>query len=232
MNHIQEYLYHFICLFFPRNCEACNTNLVKSEKMLCTKCLNDIPKTNFHEKEDNILNRVFYGITNIKYSTAFYFFRKGSKFQVLIHKLKYNGQKELGVELGRMGGSEIKNSFFKEIDLIIPVPLHNARKRERGYNQSEMIAQGLSETLGKDYKDNILLRHIYTQTQTKKSLEERRRNVNSAFKVVNESIIKGKHILLVDDVITTGSTIVACANELLKIKGVTVSIFAAAYTDI
>ncbi len=232
MNLIQEYLYHFGGLFFPRNCEACNTNLVKGEKVLCTKCLNDIPKTNFHKNEDNVLNRVFYGITNIKYSTAFYFFRRGSKFQSLIHKLKYNGQKELGVELGRMGGSEIKNSFFKEIDIIIPVPLHPARKRERGYNQSEMIAQGLSETLAKDYKTDILLRHIYTQTQTKKSLEERRKNVNSAFKIVNKDIIKEKHILLVDDVITTGSTIVACANELLKIKNVTVSIFAAAYTDI
>ncbi len=231
MKLILDYLNHFGRLFFPQNCEACNTNLLKGEETLCTKCLYDIPKTNFHEKEDNALNRTFYGITKIKYSTAFYFFRKGSKFQILIHKLKYNGQKELGVELGRMSGSEIKNSIFSEIDIIIPVPLHQARQRERGYNQSKMIAEGLSETMGKEYRTNILLRHVYTQTQTKKTLEERRKNVNSAFKIEKEELIKGKHILLVDDVVTTGSTLVACTNELLKIKDVTVSVFAVAYVD-
>jgi len=226
-----EYLNYFIRLFFPRNCEACNENLLKNEITLCTQCLADIPKTNFHKNEENILNRTFYGVSNIKYSTAFYFFRKGSKFQKLIHKLKYNGQKELGIELGRMGGSEIKDSVFSEIDIIIPVPLHKARKNERGYNQSEMIAEGLSESMEKEYKTDILLRHVYTQTQTKKTLEERRKNVNSAFIVKNEEDIIGKHILLVDDVVTTGSTLVACANELLKIKDVTVSVFAVAYVD-
>ena len=108
---IIDYLVHFLRLFFPKNCEACNINLIKGETTLCTECLYEIPKTNFHEQEDNSLNKLFYGITEIKYSTAFYFFRKGSKFQVLIHKLKYNGQKELGVELGRMAGREIKGSF-------------------------------------------------------------------------------------------------------------------------
>lgn len=228
---ISDYIQHFFKLFFPRNCEACNKNLLKNEKTLCVDCLNEIPKTNFHKNEDNILNRTFYGITNIKYSTAFYFFRKGSKFQILIHKLKYKGQKELGIELGRMAGGEIKDSIFSEIDIIIPVPLHKARKRERGYNQSEMIAEGLSETMEKEYKTDILLRHVYTQTQTKKTLEERRKNVGSAFKINNEDYIIGKHILLVDDVVTTGSTLIACANELLKIKDVTVSVFAVAYAD-
>lgn len=231
MNVILNYLNHFIRLLFPKNCEACNTNLLKGEKTLCTKCLYDIPKTNFHEKEDNALNKAFYGITKIKYSTAFYFFRKGSKFQILIHKLKYNGQKELGIELGKMAGFEIKNSFFSDIDIIIPVPLHAARQRERGYNQSEMIAEGLSKTMEKEYRTDILLRHVYTQTQTKKTLEERRKNVNSAFKIEKPEIIKNKHILLVDDVVTTGATLIACANELLKIEDVTVSVFAVAYVD-
>jgi len=205
---------------------------VKGETTLCTECLYEIPKTNFHEQEDNALNKIFYGITEIKYSTAFYYFRKGSKFQVLIHKLKYNGQKELGVELGRMAGREVKNSFFEEIDIIIPVPLHPARKRTRGYNQSEMICEGLSEIMVKEYKNDVLIRHVFTQTQTKKNLEERRKNVNSAFKVTNSERIKGKHVLLVDDVITTGSTLIACADELLKTEGVTVSILAVAFADV
>jgi len=231
MNIFSEYLHHFIRLFFPQNCEACNTNLIKGEETLCTKCLYDIPKTGFHKVEDNVLNRTFYGISEIRYSTAYYFFRKGSKFQSLIHKLKYEGKKELGIELGKMGGSEIKNSIFSEIDIIIPVPLHPARQRERGYNQSEMIAIGLSETMDREYRIDLLLRHVYTETQTKKTLEERRKNVSSAFKIENKEFIKGKHILLVDDVVTTGSTLVACANKLLEIEDITVSVFAVAYVD-
>ena len=227
-----DYLVHFLRLFFPKNCEACNINLIKGETTLCTECLYEIPKTNFHEQENNPLNKLFYGITEIKYSTAFYFFRKGSKFQILIHKLKYNGQKELGVELGRMTGREITDSFFEEIDIIIPVPLHPARKRNRGYNQSEMICEGLSEIMEKDYENEVLIRHVFTETQTKKNLEERRKNVNSAFKVTKSELIKGKHVLLVDDVITTGSTLIACANELLKTEGVTVSILAVAFADV
>ncbi|MCF6364950.1 MAG: ComF family protein [Bacteroidales bacterium] len=232
MNRFFEYTIHFFRLFFPKNCEACNTNLIKGETTLCTDCLYEIPKTNFHQQEDNPLNRLFYGITKIKYSTAFYFFKKGSKFQILIHKLKYNEQKELGVELGRMAGREIKNSLFEDIDIIIPVPLHPAKKRLRGYNQSEMICKGLSEILEKESLTNVLVRHIYTQTQTKKNIEERRKNVNSAFKVINSELIQEKHILLVDDVITTGSTLVACANELLKTKNVIVSILAVAFADV
>jgi len=227
-----EYVTHFFRLFFPKNCEACNANLIKGETTLCSDCLYEIPKTNFHKHEDNPLNRLFYGITKIKYSTAFYFFRKGSKFQILIHKLKYNGQKELGIELGRMAGREIKNSFFEEIDIIIPVPLHPAKKRIRGYNQSEMICEGLSEITEKEYRDDILIRHVFTQTQTKKNLEERRKNVNSAFKVIKPELINKKHILLVDDVITTGSTLIACADELLKVENVTVSVLAIAFADI
>ena len=226
-----NYLLQFIRLFFPKNCEACGKSLLKKEDFLCTQCLYDIPRTKFHEKEDNILNRLFYGITKIKYSTAFYFFKKGSKFRVLIHKLKYNKQKELGIEMGKMLGNEIKGSFFEETDIIIPVPLHPAKQRKRGYNQSEIISEGLSVSFKKDYRKDILTRAVYTETQTKKTLEERRENVKSAFKVVYPEEIKGKHILLIDDVVTTGSTLASCANELLKIAGVTVSVAVLGYAD-
>ncbi len=231
MKIILNYLYHFFRLFFPSHCEACNKNLLKGEKTLCFNCLLDIPKTNFHKEKENSLNKLFYGITNIKYSTAFFFFRKGSKYRTLIHKLKYKGKDYLGIELGRMSGAEIKDSFFSEIDIIIPVPLHPAKKRIRGYNQSEMISKGLSEIMDKPYKTDILLRNIFTETQTKKNLEERRKNVNTAFKLKNQQYIEGKHVLLVDDVVTTGSTLIACANELLKSKNVVVSIFSVAFAD-
>jgi len=193
--------------------------------------LYDLPRTNFHKNEDNAVNRLFYGISKIKYSTALYFFKKGSKFRTLVHKVKYNNQKELGIELGRMLGRELKSSKFDDIDLIIPVPLHPAKKIKRGYNQSELIARGLEEVTEKECRNDVLIRTIYTETQTKKSLEERRRNVDSAFKITSPDDIKGKHILLIDDVVTTGSTLASCANELLKYDDVKVSTAVIAFAD-
>ncbi len=221
---VSDWFIQFFRLFFPKNCEACGTNLLKNENFLCTDCLYHIPKTKFHTEKDNPMNRLFYGITNISYATAFFYFLKASKYRTLIHKLKYKGQKEIGIELGRMAGREITGSFFDETNLIIPVPLHPAKKRIRGYNQSEMIAQGISEITGKELRTDILLRTKFTETQTKKNLEERRKNVGSAFKVVKPEYLTGKHILLIDDVVTTGSTLIACADELLKTENVKVSV--------
>ncbi len=220
-----DYFTQFARLFFPKNCEACGRNLLKSETMLCTNCFYHIPKTKFHEEKDNILNRLFYGITNITYSTAFFYFHKASKYRILIHKLKYKGQKEIGIQLGRMAGTEINGSFFDETNVVIPVPLHPAKKRLRGYNQSEMIAKGLCETSGKELLTDVLIRQKFTETQTKKNLEARRENVSSAFKVVKPEILRGKHVLLIDDVVTTGSTLIACADEILKTEKTKVSIF-------
>jgi ComF family protein len=191
----------------------------------------EIPKTGFHIAEDNPVNRLFYGITNVKYATAFFYFIKGSKYRHLIHKLKYAGRQEIGRELGKMLGSELNGSFFDETEVLIPVPLHKAKQRTRGFNQSEMIAEGISETLGKPILKNVLERTIFTQTQTRKTLEERRENVNEAFRVSDSEKLKGKHVLLIDDVVTTGSTLVACADALLKIEGVTVSVAAIAFAD-
>jgi ComF family protein len=228
---VKQFFIQFFRLFFPLNCPACGSHLLEGERFICSNCMYEIPKTGFHKTEDNPVNRLFYGITRVKYATAFFYFIKGSKYRHLIHKLKYAGRQDIGKELGKMLGSELKGSFFDETEIIIPVPLHPTKQRMRGYNQSEMIAEGISEILGKPLLRNVLERSIFTQTQTRKSLEERRENVKEAFRVKDPELLKGKHLLLVDDVITTGSTLTACADELLKVEGVTVSVAAIAFAD-
>jgi len=181
--------------------------------------------------KDNPVSKVFWGRVNIENATASYLFIKEGILQKLIHQLKYKGAKEIGFELGRHFGSELIDSeSYKNIDLIIPVPLHVKREKKRGYNQSEWIARGMVEFLEAKLELNNLVRAIETETQTKKTRFERWENVESIFNVNYPEKLENKHVLLVDDVITTGSTLEACANALLKIKGVKVSIATLGYT--
>ena len=224
MTSLYKYFINLGNLFFPKICAACGKNLIAAEKVLCTECYYNLPKTNFHHSQDNPVNKLFNGIVNINYGTSFFYFFKGSKYQTVIHRFKYKAQKEIGFELGRLFGIELKNSVFNEIDYIIPVPLHSAKLRKRGFNQSNVIASGISETLNKTVKDKSLFRIKNTDTQTKKTVEERRENVKSVFKVKYPKQLENKHILLIDDVITTGSTLASCAEEILKIKNTKVSV--------
>jgi ComF family protein len=225
MRALISYLRHFLELVYPNQCHACNGNLVQGEELLSTSCLYELPRTNFHKTpEINAVAELFYGITTVKYATAFYIFEKGSKFRHLIHNLKYKNAPQIGFVMGKYFGSELQDSVFKDIDLIVPVPLHPKKLKTRGYNQSERIGAGLSESTTIPQDTQTLVRKIFTETQTKKNLEERRKNVESVFDISNPLRFRGKHILLIDDVVTTGSTLVACADEILKIEGTTVSI--------
>jgi ComF family protein len=166
----------------------------------------------------------------IEKAVAFTYYNKGSRIRKLIHNLKYKGIKEIGYELGRIYGLSLKSSGFTgDIDIIIPVPLHPSKERLRGFNQSEIISLGIADVTGLTVDTDSLARITISATQTKRSRYERWTNVESIFKVTDPQLITGRHILLVDDVITTGSTIESCANELLKIKGVRVSVAAIAY---
>ena len=200
--------------------------------MFCTECLYLVPKTNFHFVKDNPVSKIFWGRANIENATAYYFFIKEGILQKLIHKLKYKGIKEIGFELGKQFGSElIEAEEYKNIDIVIPVPLHVKREKHRGYNQSEWIAKGLVEFLDAKLEINNLVRSIETETQTRKSRFERWENVENIFTINSPEKFENKHVLLVDDVITTGSTLEACANSLLKLENTKVSIAALGYTS-
>ncbi len=219
-----QYLKDFFDLIFPDLCVACNNHLVTQERLICTSCLYNLPKTNFHKDLENPVSQLFWGRAKVEYATAYYFFNKGSQYQHMMHKFKYRGYKEIGYVLGRTFGEQIKNSVFKEVDVVIPVPLHKSKYKKRGYNQSQLIAEGLSESLQKKLDTENLTRAIATSTQTRKSRFERWKNVEKIFKVKNPGDIEGKHVLLVDDVVTTGSTLEACANVILEIPETKVSI--------
>ena len=219
-----DYLKDFFNLFFPDLCIICNTHLVNQEELICTKCLYNLPKTNYHKEIDNPVSQLFWGRTKVKYATSYFTFSKGSQYQHMMHKFKYHGNKEIGYVLGKSFGNQIANSVFSEIDVIVPVPLHNSKLRKRGYNQSEWIGKGLSEAMQKPLDTKSFIRSVATETQTKKSRFERWKNVENIFEITNTKALEKKHILVVDDVVTTGSTLEACANVLLELKDVKVSI--------
>jgi ComF family protein len=203
---------------------------MRNESLICTECFVVIPRTNYHFVEDNPVAQLFWGRCLIEKAAAFSYYNKGSRIRKLIHNLKYNGIREIGYDLGRLYGLSLKTSgFINDIDIIIPVPLHPMKERIRGFNQSETISMGIADVTRLPVDIKSLARTLVSATQTKRSRYERWTNVEGIFQVIDSKSIMGKHILLVDDVITTGSTIESCANELLRIEGVKVSVVALAF---
>lgn len=220
----------FISLLFPRICYGCGEHLMRNENLICTGCYVEIPRTNHHVSADNPVAQLFWGRCRLEKAAAFSYYNRGSRIRNLIHHLKYKGITELGPELGRLYGTILKESGFTEtMDVIIPVPLHPSRQRRRGYNQSELICSGLAESTGLPMDIGSLIRSSRSQTQTRRSRYERWTNVEGIFTLEHPENVEGKHILLVDDVITTGSTIESCTNVLVKAAGVKVSAVALAY---
>jgi ComF family protein len=230
---IQTYFSNFIGLIYPELCCACQTNLYHQERVLCTKCLYDLPRTNFHKLEGNPVEQTFWGRVPIERAAAYYFFQKESKYQKLLHQLKYHNRTDIGIELGRQYSADLAtDEAFKQIDFIIPVPLHTKKQHKRGYNQSEMICKGLSFYLPAILRTDILYRKTFTETQTRKSRYERWENVEDVFGVHQAHELNGKHVLLVDDVVTTGATLEGCAQVMKKAADVKISIVTLAYAAI
>ena len=214
-----------ISLFYPRLCAGCNISLVKGEELLCLNCIADLPRTNYHLTVENPVFQQFLGRVPIELATSFCRFDKGGRLQHLLHQLKYKGNREIGYKMGTLFGNDLINSaVYCTIDEIIPVPLHPRKEKKRGFNQSTEICKGLSEAMNRPLITGNLIREIHTDSQTRKGRFERWENVSGIFRVKNSLVFEDKHLLLVDDVVTTGATLEACCIPLLQIHGVRVSI--------
>lgn len=216
----------FIGLVYPRLCVVCNGHLLKSEQGFCFSCEQELPRTydELNPKE-NPVARVFWGRFPIEAGASCFVFTAKGPIQELVHNLKYNGRKDAGVAAGNYYGNVLRTiSPFLTADYILPVPLHEDKLQKRGYNQATCFAQGLSEAMNIPWSENILVRLRATTSQTRKSREQRWANVGDVFAVAAKNKLKNKHVIIVDDVITTGATIEACVLPLLEIRGIKISI--------
>jgi len=219
-------LYDILHIFYPRTCLVCDVTLNHHEKIICSSCDFKLPRTRFHDDEENVVNQVFWGRVWVS-GTAFLFFRKENVTQRLLHHLKYRGRKDIGVLLGELFAYELlDSSTFKDIDVVIPVPLHPGKKKKRGFNQSAAIAKGISVIMGNRMNSKTLYKIRNTDSQTRKTRIERWENVKDIFGLNDPGSLEGMNILVIDDVITTGATMESCLKALSGIKGVT--LFAAA----
>lgn len=226
------YLADFVSLLFPELCKACGESLVAGEDLLCIDCRYNLPFTDFHLKPDNLVAQQFWGKIHLEAAYAMCYFTKGGKMQHLMHQFKYRGIQNIGNLLGNIAGEQLnKNPVFSRADLIIPVPLHKSRLRKRGYNQSANFAEGLAEKLNIPVDEHNLVRIRATETQTHRSRFSRFENMQQVFALTNPETLVNKHVILVDDIVTTGSTLEACGAELLKVEGLKLSIATIAYAE-
>ena len=226
---VTSYLYSaiedLIDLFYPNTCIICGENLLKEEECTCTLCLYKIPKTDCFKQKENSVSKLFWGRVQLQNAVALYQFQKEGSVQKLIHELKYEGGKKTGIFLGKQLGYALKesNSFY-DIDYIIPIPLHPKKEKLRGYNQSKYIAKGIQEILCVKMNTHTIIRTENTDSQTRKKRFSRWENMMNSFALKKTKKLQNTHILLIDDVVTTGATLEACSQKLLEIEGVKVSI--------
>lgn len=214
-----------IRLFFPPCCIACGNALSVGEECLCLPCLQELPKIRYNPAEANEIEKRFWGKIPVEHATSYFQYTKGSDFDKILFDLKYHGKKEIGEIMGRYMAKSLSDSnFFRDIDIIIPIPLHKNRYKKRGYNQSEWLAKGISEITQIPINTTSIKRVIPNSTQTHKNLWDRWEDVQNIFEIILPHEIQEKHILLVDDVLTTGATIISCATAIMKVQGVKISI--------
>ncbi|MCI2228790.1 ComF family protein [Polaribacter sp. MSW13] len=227
-----RFLKDFFDVFYPKLCASCDKPLINNEITLCTFCRHDLPLTNFTNYSENKIVKIFYGRVAIEKANALLYYRKKGITKKLIHDLKYKGNQEIGEFFGNWWGSILKeNNEFYDVDFIIPVPLHPKKLKKRGYNQVTKFGKKISQHLNIPFNHNTLTRVSTSKTQTFKSRFERFSNIDTKFFLKDNTFFKGKHVLLIDDVITTGATLEACIRELQKTQEIKISILTMAYTE-
>lgn len=226
---VRELKDSLIHLLFPHVCAGCGYDLAGNNTVLCLKCLDSMPETNFELYPDNPVEKKFWGRLRIEEGTAQYYFTRESLMQQLMHQFKYRGNQDLGLQLGRIMGESLKRSGRFSIDSLVPLPLFASKEKKRGFNQATILCEGMAESLGVPVLNNVVIRSQYTDTQTKKGRIERWENMEGKFVLEDPRSISGKSILLVDDVITTGATLEACGAELLKAPDAKLSVATLCY---
>lgn len=217
---------------FPSYCAGCNQQRTRPDQPICYRCLAELPYTEYEQQQDHALEKLFWGRIPLQSVTSTWSLKQDSALQHCLHQLKYHHRPSIGIYLGRLAGERLKqHSRYRSIDALIPLPLHPSKKRKRGYNQAERICQGLSQATGIPVWDQIVLRNQSTETQTRKDRGQRWNNMEGKFSLKNSQPAINKHLLLVDDVLTTGATLEACGQTLLQIPGIQLSLFSLAYTE-
>lgn len=212
-----QFVIDFFNLLYPSLCYACGNHLYDGEEGICVSCRMSLPYTFDDQLKYNTTFKVFDGRVRIRAASSYLYFKKKNRVQNLLHHLKYKGSKKLGIMLGKMHGEQLSMSpLFNLIDIVLPVPLHPEKLKQRGYNQSSLLAEGYADAMKIKWDDAILIRKTATSTQTKKSRYQRYENMQDVFECIQANQITNKNILLVDDVITTGSTLEACVETLIK----------------
>jgi ComF family protein len=219
-------------LISPRLCVVCGERLAVTEETLCSKCYLHLPRTDFgRDLYENVMAKLFWGQIAIEKVTALFYYEPHAETANILYELKYKNHPEIGEVMGRLMARELQVSgFFDGIDGIVPVPLAKKRLRQRGYNQSEEIALGVSEVTGLPVCQEVVCRQVFQGRQTSKGRWERNENVAHVFEILDPEAIRGKHLLIVDDVVTTGATVIACAQELLKASDVRLSVLALGFS--
>ncbi|HET8753236.1 MAG TPA: phosphoribosyltransferase family protein, partial [Salinimicrobium sp.] len=202
-------------LFYPKICYSCEAILLKNENIICTRCLHELPVTNYHLENENPTKKVFYGRVNVENATSLLLFEKKGNVQQLIHNLKYRGNEEIGTFLGIWLGNELKLlEEYKKVTAVVPVPLHKSKLKKRGYNQVEKFGQEIAKALNVPYLDSVLVKKSATQTQTLKKRIARWGSMDETFMIEQPELLQNSHVLLVDDLVTTGATLEACSAKL------------------
>jgi len=219
-------------LFFPKLCSHCDTHLGTNEALICLPCRFELPQASFSSQKGNDLEKTFYGRIPIVFATSLLRYNRKGITQHLIHQLKYKGKQELGTFFGEWLGTElIETTRCPQFDFVVPVPLHDKKLRDRGYNQVGKFGRKIAEILNIPFDETVLMRRLDSKTQTSKLRIERFKDLQEKFFILNGALFENKHILLVDDVVTTGATLEACAIKLQEIKGIKVSLATIAFTE-